>query len=97
MIASLNQEANTLKGILGDWDQIAHTDLDGMIICEVIPSSDMFYRYQGLMGHKEEVFGKLLTKLQRALEGCQTVETKIMCNLEQMGCSVLTEHDNLFT
>lgn len=46
---------------------------------------------------KEETLGKLLTKLQAALEDCQSIETKVMCNLEQMGCNVLTEHDNLVT
>ena len=95
IIASLNQEINTSKGILGVWDQMENIDLDALIACDTIPSSHMFYVYQGLMGHKE-VLGKLLTKLQGALEGYQIVETEIMCDLEQMGCNVCIEHDNLF-
>ena len=44
LLASLNQEANTLKEILCDWDQMTNADLDSMIACEVIPSLEMFYR-----------------------------------------------------
>ena len=49
------------------------------------------------MSHREETMEKLLTKLQAALEDCQSIETEIMYNLDQMGCNVLTEHDNLVT
>lgn len=33
---------------------MANADLDNMIACEVIPSSELFYKCQRLMGHKEE-------------------------------------------
>ena len=71
-----------------------NVDLDTLIACDIIPSFDMFYKYQGLLGHKEQVLGQLLTKLQRALEGYQAMEMEIMNDLEKMGCKVLTEHDN---
>lgn len=35
--------------------------------------------------------------MRGVLEDCQSIETNIMYNLEQMGCNVLTEHDNLVT
>ena len=47
------------------------------------------------MGHKEETMGKLLIKLQAALEDYQSIETETMCNMEQMGCQILDKHGNL--
>lgn len=74
LIASLNQEANTLKEIMCKWDVVASSDLDGMIACGIVPSCEMFYRCQGLMGYKKETLRKLITKLQAALEDCQSIE-----------------------
>ena len=52
--------------------------LDVLIVYDIAPSLDMFYEYQGLMGHKAQVMEKLLTKLQGALEGCHAREMLIM-------------------
>ena len=70
LIASLDQEANVLKGILYDWNIIANSDLDGMVACDVVPSCEMFYGYHGLVGYKEETLRKLVTKLHTSLEDC---------------------------
>ena len=32
---------------------------------------------------------------QETLEYCQSIEIGVMCDLEQVGCQVLNEHDNL--
>ena len=82
-----------MKKILNDWDEIF--DLDVMVSCDILPSSEMFFKYQGLMGYKEQSLRKLVTKLQTSLEDCQAIEIGITCNLEKMGCQILDEHDNL--
>ena len=94
LIASLSQEVGVLREILDYWEEIAKSDLDAMVTCDILPSCEIFYRYQGLLGYKEEILRKLITMLQAALGDCQAIETRNMCNLEQMGCQVLEEHDN---
>ena len=55
LIASLSQEADILKEILNDLDEVAKSDLDATVTCDVLPSCKMFYRCHGLMGYKEEM------------------------------------------
>ena len=64
MIASLSQEANVLREILDDWEEIAKLDLDALVTCDVLPSCEMFYKHQGLLVYKEETLRKFITKLQ---------------------------------
>ena len=47
-----------------------------------MPSLDMFYEYQGIMGHKALLMEKLLMKVREALESCQVVEIEIMDDLK---------------
>lgn len=70
LITSLNQEANTFKEIMCDWDQMINSDLDGLVACDVVPSCEAFYMCHKLMGYKEETLRKIVTKLQEALEDC---------------------------
>ena len=65
LIASLAQEPNTLKEILNDWDEMAKSDLDPMVTCDVLPSCEMFYRCHGLMGYKEETLRKLVKSFRQ--------------------------------
>lgn len=53
-----------------------------MVSCDILPSCEMFFRFQGLIGDKEETLRKLITKLQVAFEDCQVVETSVTCDLE---------------
>ena len=55
----------------------------------------MFFRFQGHIGYKEETLRKLITKLQVAFGDCQTIETSVTCDLEQMGCHVIDESSSL--
>ena len=70
-------------------------DLDAMVLCDILPSCEMFFRFQGLIGYKEETLRKLITKLQVALEDCQAVETSLTCDLKRMGCRVIDDFGNL--
>ena len=81
LITSLSQEVDILKEILNDWDEVAKSDLDAMVTCDVLPSCEMFYGCQGLMGYKEETLRKLITNLQGSLGDCQAIETGNMCGL----------------
>ena len=67
LISSLTQEADDLKEILNDLDEIVKFDLDALVSCNILPSCEMFFRFQGLIGYKEETLRKLITKLQAAL------------------------------
>lgn len=82
LIASLSHGANTLKEILSDWDEIAKSDLDAMVTCDIFQSFEMFYKFHTLMGYKEETLRKLVIKLQAILVDCQAIEIGIMCDLE---------------
>ena len=95
LIASLTQEADDLKEILEDWDEMIKFDLDAMVSCDVLPSYEMFFKCQGRIGYKEETLRKLITKLQVALEDCQVVETSLTCDLEQLGCPITDNLGNL--
>ena len=70
MIASFNQETNISKENLRIWDQMLEADLDVLITYKVIPSMNIFYEYQGLMGHKMQAIEKLLRKTQEAVKNC---------------------------
>ena len=70
MFTTLSQEADVLREILNDWEEIAKSDIDALVTCDVLPSCEMFYRHQGLLGHKEETLRKLITKLQAILGDC---------------------------
>ena len=82
LITSLAQEANTLKEILNDWDEIVKSDLDAMVTCDVLPSCEMLYRCHGLMGYEEETLRKFVTKWRANLEDCQEIKVGITCDLE---------------
>ena len=68
--SSLTQEEDNQKEILDDWDEMIKVDLDAMVSCDILPSCEMFFRFQGLIGYKEETLRNLITKLQVALENC---------------------------
>ena len=63
LISSLTQKVDNLKEILDDWDEMIKFDLDVMVSCDVLLSCEMFFRFQGLIGYKEETLRKLITKL----------------------------------
>lgn len=69
LISSLTQEADNLKEILDDWDEMIKFDLDAVVSCDILPPCEMFFRFQGLIGYKEETL-KPITKLQVAFGDC---------------------------
>ena len=62
LIYSLNQEADNLKEILNDWDEMKSFDLDALVSCDILPSCEMIFIFQGLIGYKEETSRKVITK-----------------------------------
>lgn len=81
MIFTFNQENNTLKEDLGTWDQMEKGDLDVLITYDIFPSLDIYYEYQGLVGHKAQLMENILTKIKRAQERFQAIEMEIMGDL----------------
>lgn len=97
MLSSFNQELKTLDGDLSIWDKMPKIDLDVLITYDIIPSIEMFYEYQGLMGHKARVIERLVTEVKEALKSCNIVVSDVMNDLKHMGCKVLTMDDSLMT
>ena len=78
LISSLTQEANNLKEILDDWDEMIKFDLDAMVSCDILPSCEMFFIFKGLISYKEKTLMKLIKKLQVAFRDYQEVETSVI-------------------
>ena len=57
-----------------------------MVSCDIHLLCEIFSKYQGLMGHKEETLRKLFTQLQTTLGDCQVLEIGFICDLGQVGC-----------